>query len=137
MSYKYRIIIIVSVTILFIAAGAFILLKPENTAPGNIEGKVSVAPVCPLVELDKPCISSPADYLDRMVFVKDAKDGKIIDRKLIDSNKSYRFEIAPGKYIIDIEQKEGLGIGGNVPAEVSVKPQETTNFDIVIDTELK
>ncbi|MFH0817850.1 MAG: hypothetical protein V1909_04415, partial [Candidatus Micrarchaeota archaeon] len=103
---------------------------------GVIVGKVTIGPLCPV----EPCTLTAgqlAKYFDaRKVVVWDANKTKIIAVANLKSDGSYKVELSPGTYVVDIN---GIGIdsSADVPKEVFVGPGTTAELNIDIDSGIR
>ena len=106
---------------------------------GFLEGSISIGPICP-VETDPPdpqCLPTAETYKAYPVGVW-TTDGT---RKIALINPAldgtYKTELASGNYLFILESKQNSIGSSNLPAEVSVIPENKTILNIVIDTGIR
>ncbi len=103
---------------------------------GKLEGRVTIGPIWP-VELpgDKPTIP-PEVYEARKVMVYDEHGDKLVKKVELGADGYYSVELKPGVYIVDINHV-GVDSSGDVPKEVEIKPGETVELNIDVDTGIR
>ena len=69
-------------------------------------------------------------------MVYDKNHRKLIKQVDIDCNGSYRAELEPGLYVIDINHI-GIDHSSEVPARAEIRSRETIQLDIDIDTGIR
>ena len=108
----------------------------SNQEPGILEGVVTIGPIMPVerpgVKYEIPC----EVYEARKVMVYDKNHKKLVQQVDIDCNGYYRVELEPGIYVIDIN-RIGIDHGSEVPMKVGIKPGQTIQLDIDIDTGIR
>ena len=104
--------------------------------PGVLEGRVTIGPLVPVerpgVKYEVPC----EVYEARKIMVYDKNHKKLVEQVDIDCNGIYHAELEPGFYVIDIN-RVGIDHSSEVPVEVEIKPLETIQLDIDIDTGIR
>jgi hypothetical protein len=129
---KKKLLIITLATIALFMLGCSYV----HQEPGVIEGKVTIGPLVPVerpgVEYEIPC----EVYEARKIMVYDENRKKLVKQVDIDCNGMYRAELEPGLYRIDIN-RIGIDHSSEVPTEVEIKPRETIQLDIDIDTGIR
>ena len=103
---------------------------------GILQGKVTIGPLVPVerpgVEYEIPC----EVYEARKVMVYDKNHKKLIKQVDIDCDGNYQLELEPDFYVIDIN-RIGIDHSSEVPAKIEIKPRETIQLDIDIDTGIR
>ena len=126
--------------LLFIGLAAISLFilgcSNSNQEPGVLEGMVNIGPIVPMerpgVKYEIPC----EVYEARKVMVYDKNHKKLVQQVDIDCNGYYRVELEPGIYVIDIN-RIGIDHSSEVPTKVEMKPGQTIQLDIDIDTGIR
>ncbi len=125
---------------------AFALIAACNHSPtapdeaslphGRLSGLVTIGPNCPVESATQPCPTPPDAYAARKVLVFSKGRASLLFTVDIDSRGFYWIDLAPADYVVDIR---GVGIdrSSDVPANVSIKANNITQFDIRIDTGLR
>src|ERR1035437_8179698 len=126
---------------LAILSPAFFSCKePTSLAfTGGLKGKISIGPLCP-VETVPP---QPGCEPTAQTFITGATAVWNLNKttKLVTLNPSldgnYLISLPAGKYIIDMENPQTYRAGSNLPAEITVIKDDTTIFNINIDTGIR
>jgi hypothetical protein len=103
---------------------------------GNLEGKVSIGPICPVEREGQPCPPPPEAFAARKVLVFDAHRSRLLETVSIDSQGLYRVSLKPGEYVVDIN-RIGIDFSKTVPRSIRIVSGETTTLDISIDTGIR
>ena len=110
-----------------------------NTAEetGTLSGKISIGPICPVESIppNPACLPTQATYDNWPVYVwsMDKKEKIALLQPLL--NGIYTLKLPVGNYIIDLDKQHIFG--KNVPTTLSIKSNETTVFDVNIDTGIR
>jgi hypothetical protein len=104
---------------------------------GILQGHVSVGPLVPVVGpgMEEPT-PGPEVFADRKVVIYEAKGERELQRVDLQSDGTYRVELAAGTYVVDINRL-GIDHGLNLPATVEIKANQITTLDIEIDTGIR
>jgi hypothetical protein len=105
-------------------------------APGTIAGKVTIGPITPV---ERPGVITPVPcevYEARKIMIYNKKGDKLIRQVDIDCEGNYQTELNPGIYTVDIN-RIGIDHSADVPQKMEIKPGETINLDIDIDTGIR
>lgn len=106
---------------------------------GILEGKITIGPLCP-VEKDPPdpdCLPTRETYEAYPVSIWTSSGKKKITVLNPSLDGKYSVSLNPGEYLLNLETS-GYGPGGsNLPAYVTIIPDQTTSFDIDIDTGIR
>ena len=129
---KKRLLVITFTVICLLVLGC----SNEELESGAIEGKVTIGPIVPVerpgVEYEIPC----EVYEARKIMVYGKNHKKLSRQVDIDCNGTYRTELNPGLYVVDIN-RIGIDRSPEVPAEVEIRPLKTVRLDIDIDTGIR
>ena len=107
-----------------------------SSAKGVVEGKVTVGPICPVERPGVPCKVPPEAYTSREVIVY-KEDGKTeIERKHFDTKGHYRFELAPGNYVINIPASR-VGGSKDLPKDITISAGKIILLNFDIDTGIR
>ena len=110
--------------------------SPPAVAPGTIEGKVTIGPITPV---ERPGVTTPVPcevYEARKIMIYNKNGDKLIRQVDIDCEGNYQTELNPGIYTVDIN-RIGIDHSADVPQKMEIKPGETINLDIDIDTGIR
>ena len=113
----------------------------DTTEKGLLQGKVNIGPISP-VEQPGADTSIPCDAYDaRKIMIYDKSGRNLIQQVDIECNTeenyaSYRIELKPGKYTVDINHL-GIDFSKDLPEQVEIKAGITTRLDIDIDTGIR
>jgi hypothetical protein len=103
---------------------------------GVLQGNVTIGPLCPV----EPCRTSPGQmekvYELRKILIYDANRQSVLDEVNIDKNGTYRIDLNPGKYVVDIKII-GIDKSAEVPKEINIESGKTVVLDIDIDTGIR
>lgn len=108
--------------------------EPSQTTKGVLIGQVSVGPLCPVEPCSGPI--SPGVYTSRTVIIYRADGRTEVVRTALDGAGHYRFELAPGTYIVNTPQ--GIGQSSkDLPKQVLIRAGETTVLNFSVDTGIR
>ena len=111
--------------------------SPSNAGKGILEGQVTIGPLMPVQQVGEPePTPAPEVYAERQVVVYSQDGKKEIARVQIGADGSYRVELAPGAYLVDINHL-GIDSSKDLPVVVQINLNETTRLDIGIDTGIR
>ena len=106
---------------------------------GILEGVVSIGPLCP-VETDPPqseCQPTAETFLAYPVSVW-SSNGKTKIRQINpELDGSYSTDLPQGRYMIKLETGDFGPGSSNLPAKVLIQPDDTTFFNVDIDTGIR
>ncbi len=110
--------------------------KPEDktTSPtainiGIVEGQVTYGPVCPVENVDNPCVVPEEVYTSRRVVIYGPTEMNRIDSQSLSSTGHFRLVLKPGNYWLQIEPA-GIKSGLKKPVTVLAGQTQIVNFDI-------
>jgi hypothetical protein len=108
----------------------------EARPPGVLEGTVTIGPLTPVeVPGEKPPVP-PEVYAARKIMIYDEHGMKFITSASIRNDGTYRMELPPGWYTVDIN-RIGIDSSPDVPAQVEIVSGQTLRLDIDIDTGIR
>lgn len=103
---------------------------------GTLGGRVTIGPIWP-VEPPEGNPPIPCEvYEARKIMVYDKNGNRLIEQVDIDCNGNYSVELNPGIYTVDINRL-GIDHSGEVPKQIEIRPGETSELDIDIDTGIR
>jgi hypothetical protein len=130
--------VILSTVILFVL-GSSDCDRLYNEETGFLEGMISIGPICP-VETDPPdpgCLPTAETYKAYAVSIWTSDGRKKITRIDPSLDGSYKTELDCGDYLVRLENDQNRPGGSNLPADVSISPQQKTVLNIDIDTGIR
>jgi hypothetical protein len=113
--------------------------KQMTQATGFLEGVISIGPICP-VERDPPdpgCLPTAETYKAYPVSVWTSNGQRKIAQLNPALDGSFKTELAPGNYLVTLENAQSKIGGSNLPVEISINSQEKTLLNINIDTGIR
>jgi hypothetical protein len=103
---------------------------------GILEGNVTIGPICPVEQLGNPCPVPCEVYQARKVLIYDSSGTKLMAEVNIDCNGHYWVELNSGGYTVDINH-DVFGHVSGVPQKIELKPGQTIDLNIDIDTGIR
>jgi hypothetical protein len=103
---------------------------------GILEGNVTIGPICPVEQPGNPCPVPCEMYQARKVLIYDSSGNKLIAEADIDCNGHYSIELKSGAYTVDINH-DSFGHVSGVPQKIELKPGQTIELNIDIDTGIR
>jgi hypothetical protein len=108
---------------------------PVLVNPGTLSIQANIGPNCPVETPDDPCETSPAAYMARGVMINNSQ-GMTVYQSNFDGTGRLSVQLPAGKYQIDLIPT-GIDVSKDLPATVEVKRNETTTFEVNIDTGIR
>ena len=106
---------------------------------GVLKGKITIGPLCPVETIPPDTACSPTLQTYKTwataVWKLDKKTKLVTLNPTIDGN--YLIAIPAGDYIIDFDTIQTYKAGSNLPSRITVLPNDTTVFNINIDTGIR
>src|SRR5688500_3334672 len=75
-----------------------------DEAPGTLEGKVTIGPICPVEREGLPCPVPPEAYAARKILILDSPSRRLIETVSIGSDGRYQVTLQPGLYIVEFNR---------------------------------
>jgi len=110
-----------------------------NQEAGFLEGVISIGPICP-VETDPPdpgCLPTAETYKAYPVSIWTPNGRRKIAQIYPALDGSYKTELSPGNYLVKLGTANNRIGSSNLPAEVTITPQNKTVLYIDIDTGIR
>ena len=127
----------IALTLLLLAAVALTACGDPTPESGVITGHVSVQPLSPVEEEGVPTPTPwPELYEGRVILIYGPDGEEVIKRAEIDSEGTYREELPPGTYVVDVE-RIGPITSPDLPKTVEITSGETVQLDVTIDTGIR
>ena len=126
-----RRLVFILTAILVVIAGCDLF---STKAPGILEGRVTIGPICPIERPDVPCPVPPEAYMAREIWVFIDNQRTAIAK--LDGAGNYSISLRPGVYVIDINHS-GIDSSGDVPKEIMIVSHKRVRLDISIDTGIR
>ncbi len=107
---------------------------PES---GVVTGHVSVQPLSPVEEEGAPTPTPwPELYEGRVILIYGPDGEEVVQRAEIDSEGTYREELPPGTYVVDVERIGPIS-SPELPKTIEITSGETVQLDLTIDTGIR
>lgn len=100
----------------------------------GLEGRVTVGPMCPVVQQGVPCPDQP--YV-AAITVRSADGSSVVARATSQADGSYRIPLEPGRYLLTARNPEGAQLPSAAPIEVTVPPDTFVAVDIPFDSGIR
>ena len=113
--------------------------KQVNREAGVLEGVISIGPICP-VERDPPdpgCQPTAETYKAYPVGVWTSNGRRKIAQINPSLDGSFRTELAPGNYLVILENGQNKIGSSNLPVGISIISEDTILLNINIDTGIR
>ncbi len=102
-------------------------------AKGVLKGKVTIGPLCPV----EPCPATVLNpYTSRTIILQKSADNPLPPIAL-QKDGSFETEVIVGTYLFNLSDCDFLGCRYSLPRTVNVKENETTEFNVNIDTGIR
>ena len=123
--------------LLFLVGLALFLGACRSGADGVLEGKVTVGPLVPVERAGAPTPTPPPEVFNSRALEVFKGDGKtLVKRVPFQADGTYRVELPPGTYVVDIEHT-GIDHAAGLPVRVVIHSNEVTRIDVDIDTGIR
>jgi hypothetical protein len=126
-------VIVVGLLAVLLVAGC----SQQSIAPGILQGKVSIGPICPVQRNppDPSCQPTAETYKAYPITVYSAGKKMTVSQLPVNGDGTFSMELSPGNYVLD-RQQGGVG-GSNLPQEFIIKSGQTTTLEISVDTGIR
>jgi len=106
---------------------------------GFLEGTISIGPICPVERYppDPGCLPTGETYKAYPVRVYTSNGKREITLLSPSLDGKYRAELAPGKYLVILDNPQNRIGSSNLPVEVTIFSGSYTSLDINIDTGIR
>ena len=114
--------------------------KSEITDTGVLKGKISIGPLCPVERIppDPACLPTAETYRAWATSIYTVKEKLKYATLIPNLDGTYEIELPIGDYFIDYSVVRVLWVGkSNLPAPISITKNDTTTFNINIDTGIR
>lgn len=125
----------IAATIQFLSQADTKVVTP-GAGRGLLAGQVTVGPVCPLEREDQVCEPKPDMYTSQKVFVYSKTTKAQVAKLPIKEDGSYRIELAPGVYTVDMPHA-GVAHSNDLPTDIVVTAGKTFVLNVDIDTGIR
>jgi len=123
--------------LLFLVGLALFLSACRAGPEGILEGVVTVGPLIPVERVGVPTpMPLPEVFTSRALEVFKADGTTLVKRVPFQADGTYRVELLPGTYVVDIEHT-GIDHAAGLPTSVVIRPNEVTHLDVDIDTGIR
>ena len=112
---------------------------PATAAPqtGILAGHVTIGPLMPVERVGQPTPAPPPEtYTARGLVITRAGGYATPVSVPFNPDGSYRLELEPGQYVVDIKPL-GMDSAAGLPAIVTIRAGQTVTLDIEIDTGIR
>ena len=107
-----------------------------NLETGTLDGTVTIGPIWPV---EPPGGNPPIPcevYEARKVMIYDKNGSKLVKKVDLDCKGYYSINLNPSVYTVDINHV-GIDRSPDVPTKIEIRPGETVELDIDIDTGIR
>ncbi len=113
--------------------------KQTSQEAGFLEGVISIGPICPVetVPPDPGCLPTAETFKAYPVSVWTSNGRRKITQINPALDGSFRTELAPGHYLVILENRQNRIGSSNLPVEVSIISKDNTILNIDIDTGIR
>ena len=113
--------------------------KKQTSSQGFLEGVISIGPICPVERIppDPACQPTAETYKAYPVSIYTSDGSKLIAQLKPSLDGSYFSELPTGNYLVVLEKRQNNIGGSNLPSEISINADNTTIFNINIDTGIR
>ena len=127
-----------SIYVLLFLAGLALFLSACRSEPnGILEGVVTVGPLIPVERAGVPTPAPPPEVFTSRALEVFKADGKTLVKHVpFQADGTYRVELPPGTYVVDIEHT-GIDHAAGLPVRVVIHSNEVTRIDVDIDTGIR
>ena len=115
-------------------------IKEDVAGIGVLKGKISIGPLCPVERIppDPACLPTAETYKAWATAIFSAKEKIKFATLYPNLDGTFEIELPVGDYIVDYNVVRAIWVGkSNLPAAISVTDNNTTTFNIDIDTGIR
>jgi hypothetical protein len=121
-----RLIILLTSIFIFSIACAPALPPPDS----GVEGSVTIGPMCPVVQIGKPCPNKPY----QAVLSIRSSTGWVLKLQT-DSQGSFHEALGPGEYVLHPESAGVMPHAADIP--FTVRSHQFTRLDVIYDSGIR
>ena len=112
--------------------------KRKSTGTGFLKGTISIGPLCPVERIppDPGCLPTAETYKAYPVSVFNSAGKTKILQLMPSIDGAFEAELPAGNYTIVLEKEINIG-SSNLPSGISVIADDTTLFNVNIDTGIR
>lgn len=126
---RYLVLVLVLLSLILTACG-------EKVPDGALVGDIDFFPFAPVAtENGEPLSPEIETFLTRTVVVRDAAGKEAASAEVVLPGR-YEFSLPPGNYTIEVELV-GIEFSKEMPGQVVISSDQTTEYDIMIDTGIR
>ncbi|GEM_PF-1099851 len=109
--------------------------RPINLGTATVSGHLNIGPFCPVMREGELCPVPVEAYTSRAVLVYDITGKNLIAKKSFDTNGNYSLSLAPGTYLIQIDEKSPFY--QKAPEKITLKNGQTLTHNFDVDTGIR
>jgi len=113
-----------------------VVVQPKLIEVGVLQGRVTIGPISPVERPGENPPIPPEVYESRKVMIYDQQRGQLVSKVDLDPDGYYRVALIPDIYVVDINYA-GVDSSSDVPRKVEIRPGETLEVNIDIDTGIR
>lgn len=135
--YHILIIVLLLGAVLVVAYIDYIPKQKDISKKGILKGTITIGPLCPVERFppEPKCHPTEETYKAWQTAIWTPNKKSKISEITPDANGNYTLELPAGNYIVDFEKQHLFR--GNLPANITIKQNKTTIFNIYIDTGIR
>jgi len=104
---------------------------------GYLEGRVTIGPLQPVERVGVPTPTVPPEvYAARSIDIFQSDGTTLVTNVKINPDGTYRVELEPGTYLVNIA-RTGIDRAGGLPKTIVIESNRTVRLDIEIDTGIR
>jgi hypothetical protein len=105
---------------------------PLTPSDSGVEGRVTIGPTCPVVQVGNPCPDRP--YQATLTVLSSSSRAKVIQIQT-DTNGVFHGALPPGEYILHPESPGVMPHAAEIPFVVT--PHQYTHVDVTYDSGIR
>lgn len=111
----------------------------QTSSQGFLEGVICIGPICPVERIppDPACQPTAETYKAYPVSIYTSDGSKQIAQLKPSLDGAYFSTLPTGNYLVVLEKPQNNIGGSNLPSEISINADNTTIFNINIDTGIR
>lgn len=104
---------------------------------GTLAGQMTIGPICPVEQLNNPCLPTPEMFAARKIFVYAPDKKTLITTLTPDSGGKFFVSLPVGAYYVDMARGQGPGGITGVPVTIKIENGKTIILSIDVDTGIR